>query len=104
MSLCTTQDQKCKTAPAPHSSPNSWRTSTPPPFPQHQNEGGSKIPIHAFEQQLLDCFCTNKIAGFEALSNSLIDIPGLEQYASASNSAMSAWLLALEAIHAAAKH
>ena len=68
------------------------------------NKTGTKIPINDFENQLLECFCTNEIAGFSELSNSLIERPGLEQYASAASWAMSAWLLAIEAIHAAAKH
>ena len=68
------------------------------------NTTGVKIPIPVFEQELLDCFCRNEIAGFNALSNSLVETPGLEQYASAASRAMSAWLIALETVHAAAKH
>lgn len=67
------------------------------------NKAGAKIPLAAFESELIHCFCLNRIEGFYALSNVIVETPGLEQYASVASRAMTAWLIGIEAIHAAKK-
>ena len=67
------------------------------------NHDGGRIPLHDFAEELLAGFCQNKIQGFYALSNLLVETPGLEMHAKIASSAMTAWVLYLEFVHEAKK-
>ena len=69
----------------------------------HSIKSGEKIPVQAFESELLRCFTLSSLSGFYALSHVLVETPGLEQYAKSASRALTTWQHSVDAIHDARK-
>lgn len=69
----------------------------------HAISSGERMPVQAFESELLRCFTLGPLEGFYALSHVLVETPGMEQYASSASRALTAWQHSVDAIHAARK-
>ena len=61
------------------------------------------IPLEDFAEEVLLGLCYNSIVGYHDFSNKVIETPGLEPHAKILSSALTAWLIAGETIHAAKK-